>query len=78
MLYSTAHDNGDSFSLSYIRSKAGKMQSTINQLEHRKGRAVCTVMLVVVWSHTIITALPSVLHNGMCSVHPTCATKVRL
>ena len=32
MLYSTARDNGDSFSLSYTRNKAGKMPSTIPQL----------------------------------------------
>ena len=38
--YSTARDNGDSFSPSYTGNKAGKMQSTINQLKHGKGRAV--------------------------------------
>ena len=43
-LYSTARDNGDSFSLSYTRNKAGKMQSTINQLKHGKGRAVRAIM----------------------------------
>ena len=43
-LYSAAHDNGDSFSLSYTRNKANKMQSTIN---HRKGRAVHAIMALV-------------------------------
>ena len=45
--YSTACDNGDSFSLS---NKAGKMQSTINQLKHGKGRAVWAITVLVVWS----------------------------
>ena len=65
-LYSTARDNGDSFSHSY--SQWCEMQSTINQLKHGKGRAVRTIMVLGVVSidhtpHTIIanTALPSVL-----------------
>ena len=49
MLYSTAHDNGDSFSLPYTRNKAGKMQSTINQLKHGKERAVRAIMVLGVW-----------------------------
>ena len=39
----TAHDNGDSFSLSYTTNKAGKTQSTIN---HGKGRAVRKIMVL--------------------------------
>ena len=42
-LYSTACDNDDSFSLSYTRNKAGKMQRTINQLKHG---AVCAIMVL--------------------------------
>ena len=49
-------------------NKAGKMQSTINQLKHGKGRAVRAIMVLGVVSidhtpRTIIarTALPSVL-----------------
>ena len=50
MLYSTARDNGDSFSLSYTRNKAGKMQSTINQLKHGKGHALRAIVVLGVWS----------------------------
>ena len=52
-LYSTAHDNGDSFSLSI----AGKMQSTINQLKHGEKRAVRTIMVLGVVSidHTALS-----------------------
>ena len=49
-LYSTAGDNGDSFSLSYKVNKASKMQSTINQLKHGKGRAVRVIMVLGVVS----------------------------
>ena len=35
-----ARDNGDSFSLFTQENKAGKMQSTINQLKHEKGHVV--------------------------------------
>ena len=50
MLYSTAHDNGDSCSLSYTRNKTGRMQSTINQLKGGKGRAVRAIMVLGLWS----------------------------
>ena len=40
MQYSTARDNGESLAFLTQENKAGKMQSTINQLKHRKGRAV--------------------------------------
>ena len=49
-LYITAPDNGESFSLSYTRNKASKMQSTINQLKHGKGRTVRPIMVLGVIS----------------------------
>ena len=57
VLYSTACDNGGSFSLSYTRNKASKMLSTINQLKHGKGRAVRTIMVLGVVSidHTALS-----------------------
>ena len=39
-----------SFSFSYTRNKAGKMQSTIYQLKLKKGRAVRAIMVLGVWS----------------------------